>query len=212
MKLHENEIVDPESGGEGELEDNISDLEIHSPNTPNRKRKETFTNYKRNEDLFIDSENESVTPSTPKMNFADHRTFSPVLPTHRTPQNISNNIKGTGDNDSVNPLSIDINKILMSQNFVFSDEEENVNSTSDTIEHLIPPKPEKSLHHASSVSSTSTFQSAISSWTGDNQSLFDEPASNAHDTNDDKWEVNSACSSTSGFYSAQEDFFDATFE
>jgi len=213
MKIPESEIIDAESGGEGELEDNVSDFENHYPNTPaNRKRKETITsfNYKKNEDLF-DSENEIVAPSTPKMNFADKRTFSPMLSVHRTPQTSSNN-KNTGDNDSINPLSIDINKILMTQNFEFSDEEENGNTTSDTIDKFIP-KNGKSLHRASSISSTSTFQSATSSWNGDNQSILDDHMNtSSHDTNDEKWEVNSACSSTSGFYSAQEEFFDATFE
>ncbi|ORX43511.1 hypothetical protein BCR36DRAFT_406726 [Piromyces finnis] len=212
MKMPNSEIIDAESGSEGEIEDNISDIESHSPNTPiKRNRKETITNfnYKRNEELF-DSENELVAPSTPKMNFADRTYSSQMLPVHRTPQFTSNS-KNTIDNDSINPLSIDINKILMSQNFEFSDEEDNDNTTtSDTINHFMDTrKNEKSLHRASSISSTSTYQSAISSWNSESQSVPEDQTALA---NDDKWEVNSTCSSTSGFYSAQEDFFDANFE
>ncbi|OUM57041.1 hypothetical protein PIROE2DRAFT_67858 [Piromyces sp. E2] len=214
MKIPDSEIINAGSGDEGEVEDNVTKDEIHSPHTPStRKRKETITNFtgKKNEEI-MDSENELVPPSTPKMNFADQLTFSPMLPVHRTPQTPSSNNKNSGDNDSINPLSIDINKILMSQNFEFSDEEENGNTTSDTIEHLIPKKNGRSLHRASSISSTATFQSATSSWTGDGQSVLEEQINSTHDTNDEKWEVNSVSSSTSGFYSAQEEFFDATFE
>lgn len=217
INLHEQDH-EHDHAHDGDVEDEEDD-EIFVSNNKSpitRKRKETITNlnFKRNDDITnIENENEYVAPSTPKMNFADRRNSSPFSPSNliKTPKT---------DNESINPLSIDINKLLMTQNFEFSDEEDGVNNTNDidTIDnnYISQNNGHKTLHRASSISSTSTFQSAKSSWT-DAQSFMEE---NLHDKdsvkdqsiNDEKWEVNSTCSSTSGFYSAQEEFFDPTLE
>ncbi|OUM64441.1 hypothetical protein PIROE2DRAFT_8746, partial [Piromyces sp. E2] len=76
------------------------------------------------------------------------------------------------DNDSINPLSIDINQLLIeTQDFEFSDEEDSIKTPCDIID--IIHSNGKTLHRASSISSTSTFQSAKSSWT-DGQSPMEE--------------------------------------
>jgi len=202
---------DHDHAHDGDVEDSDSDNIFSSLNSSPRirKRKETITNInlKRNDDIVVvDSENEYIAPSTPKMNFADRHNFSVLSPSsaNKTPKI---------ENETINPLSIDINKILMTQNFEFSDEDD-----SNTIDNKFVSQKNgsKTLHRVSSISSTSTFQSAKSSWT-DNQSYMED---HCHDKdnikdqslNDENWEVNSACSSTSGFYSAQEEFFDTAVE
>jgi len=202
-------VVDDEAHDADAEEEEEEILKYSTPNTPaaSRKRTETITNFnanKRNED-HLDSESENnAAPSTPKMNFADHRTFSPILNNHHTPQSgatASSTINHKTDNDSINPLSIDINKILMTPNFEFSDEDDGANPMEDLLSK------NQSLHRSSSMSSTTTFQSAHSSWT-DGQSQEEPPLESKDAINDETWEVQSACSSTSGFYSAQEEFFD----
>jgi len=197
-----------------------------------RKRKETITtfNFKKydTENELMDSENENIVPSTPKMSFSSRNMMSPMSTVSRNNNIIQTPKIDKMDNESINPLSIDINQLLMSQNFEFSDEEGEYSSETETIDNKIHSNG-KTLHRASSISSTSTFQSAKSSWTEghsfmEDSSLNHEPLSHSYGNsingnskdqlslNDESWEVNSVCRSTSGFFSAQEEFFDAKMD
>jgi len=197
-----------------------------------RKRKETITtfNFKKydTENELMDSENENIVPSTPKMSFSSRNMMSPMSTVSRNNNIIQTPKIDKMDNESINPLSIDINQLLMSQNFEFSDEEGEYSSETETIDNKIHSNG-KTLHRASSISSTSTFQSAKSSWTEghsfmEDSSLNHEPLSHSYGNsingnskdqlslNDESWEVNSVCSSTSGYNSAQEEFIDANMD
>jgi len=236
-----NENIDKENIGNNKYPSNINtNINTNINNTPyTRKRTETITtfNYKKfdTENELVDSENENIAPSTPKMSFSNRYMMSPMPIINRNNNNISTPKIDKIDNESINPLSIDINQLLMSQNFEFSDEDGEYSSTeTDTIDNRIHSN-DKTLHRASSISSTSTFQSAKSSWTEDHSfiednSLSHEPLTHSYGSsidgnnngngngkdqlvlNDESWEVNSVCSSTSGFYSAQEEFFDANMD
>jgi len=182
--------------GPGDTNSNDDGSEPKKSGLTSRKRNETITSFNVND--FIESENEYVAPTTPKLGFSDLPKSSKTSgPSNKTPKT---------DNDSINPLSIDINKLLMPQNFEFSDEEDSAASGINTINS-------KSLHRSSSVSSAFSFKSARSTW-ADNHSvtednLFPTEVSNKEPApvGDENWEINSVSSSnTSGFYSAQEDF------
>jgi len=190
-------------------------------NNNNNRSNSPSSSSNSNNNESIDSENENITPSTPKLKSAQYLSFSPL--NSRTPTAaassaaVNNNSNGNNntktDNDSINPLSIDINNILMSPNFEFSDEDEGATPIEDENPAMLSKTGTtagRTLHRSSSISSTATFQSASSSWT-DGQ-LPEEHPEVKEPVNDETWEVQSACSSTSGFYSAQEEFFDPSFD
>lgn len=141
--------------------------------------------------INVDINNENETMTTNGVNSINNN--------HSNNSSSNSQEKVASQTDSINPLSIDINKFLLTQNFEFSDEEEQINGPE--IINGIPIQ--KSVRRVSSISSTSTFKSAQSSWTESSQFNEDQ-------ANDDSWEVNSIASncssSTSGFYSAEEDF------